>query len=134
MYSEKDPKEVQDFMKELGFPSLEKGDIYNKLIEKFKGKEVTIRQGDAKVVGELHSGTIIFGDHLNLIKLKKEECTPGVLEELRYYDPQNFKPELGHRNFGFVSAAFKEDPETTDLLVIPTDGSIFECEGEKVQL
>ncbi|HEY1041621.1 MAG TPA: hypothetical protein VGE63_02770 [Candidatus Paceibacterota bacterium] len=136
MYSKKDDsKEVQDFMKGLGFPSQEEGDLMDDVVNRFAGKEVVIVNGGAKVVGVLHSPTLIFGNFLNLTQVKEDECTPGILKELHYYHPRNFKPELEKRNFGFVSAGFVQDkdPQKDDLLVVPIDGCKLTCEGETVE-
>lgn len=134
MYSKSDdPKEVQDLMKNLGFPSNEEGDVFENVIKCFKGKEITLMQGELKIIGTLHSVTLIFGNHLNLTKVKEDECSPCVLEQLHYYHPRNFNPELNpkYRNYGFVSAAFTNDndPEKDDLLVVPVDGCTLTCEG-----
>jgi len=133
MYSKKsDKKEVKDFMKNLGFPSSEEGNVFDNVIKCFAGKEVVLTNGNLKIVGTLHSATLIFGNHLNLTRVKEEQCTPGVLKELHYYHPRNFKPELKpkHRNYAFVSAAFtaEKDPEKDDLLVVPVGGCTLTCE------
>jgi len=134
MYSEKnDQKEVKDFMKGLGFPSNEEGDVFDNVIKCFAGKEVTLTKGNLSIVGILHSVTLIFGNHLNLTQVKEDQCSPGILEELHYYHPRNFKSNLEpkSRNYAFVSAAFTEekDPEKDDLLVVPADGCTLTCEG-----
>ena len=68
MYSEKERKEVKDFMKELGFSSLEEREVYEKIIQKLKGKEITIWNEEAKVVGTLHSGTYVQGPKATVTK------------------------------------------------------------------
>ncbi len=79
---------------------------------------------------------MIWGSFINLTEVQEDKCSPGVLDELHYYHPRNYKPEKGKNNFGFVSAAFasEEDPEKADLLVVPATGCILECEGESLQL
>ena len=134
MYSKKDdPKEVQDFMKNLGFPSNEDSNIFENVIKCFKEKEITLINGELKIVGTLHSATLIWGNYLNLTKVKEDECSPDVLEQLHYYHPRNFNPELNpkYRNYGFVNASFvkENDPEKDDLLVVPVDGCTLICEG-----
>jgi hypothetical protein len=134
MYSKKDSTEIKDFMKDLGFPSFEDSEAWNKIEEQFSGKIVTIKHENAKVTGKFHSLTMIWGSYINLTEVQEENCTPGVLEELHYYRPKNYKPELGMHNFGFVSAAFDEDPMKVDLLVVPASGCILECEDKVLNL
>lgn len=134
MYSEKnDPKEVKDFMKDLGFPSNEESDVFSNVIKTFGGKEVTLTKGNLQIVGILHSATQIWGNFLNLTQVKEDQCSTNVLEELKYYHPRNFRADLEpkYRNFGFVSSAFigDKDPEKDDLLVVPVDGCTLTCEG-----
>jgi len=128
MYSKKDPMEIKAFMKILGFSSFEENQVWHKIEEQFSGKIVTIKNGNAEVTGKFHSLTMIWGAHINLTEIQEDKCTPEVLEELDYYHPRNYKKELGKRNFGFVSAAFNEDPKKTDLLVVPAAGCILECD------
>ena len=130
----KEVESSENFMEGLGFPTEDDIDIYDKLLAKYRGKVVTIKNGDLQVVGEFHSLTMIFGNYINLTKVQEEECSSGVLESLNYYHPRDYNAELEQRNFGFVSAAFQEDPKTTDLLVVPTDGVVLECEGPSIQL
>ncbi len=134
MYSKKDDsKEIKDFMKELGFPSDEESTVMDNVCKVFKGKEVILEKRGLRIVGTLHSSTLIFGSFLNLTKVKEDECSPGVLEELRYYHPRDFRSDLEpkSRNYAFVSAAFckENDPEKDDLLVVPIDGVTLTCEG-----
>ena len=135
MYSKNDPDEVQALMQSLGFSSNEDATIIHLVLKKFTGKIVIIKNGgdELQIIGKLHSATLIFGEHLNLIEVQEKKCSKGVLNELNYYHPRNYKPELGKRNFVFVSAAFNEDPQKTDLLVVPITGCSLECEGETFQ-
>ena len=117
---EKDLKKF--FHGDLGFPTNEDSTLFDFLVNKYQGTKIVVYSGNYKVNGTLHSATMIWGNHLNLTSVNEEDCTPGILEQFHYYHPRNYKPELEERNFGFVSAAFAEDPQKTDLLVIPVDG------------
>jgi len=132
MYSEKDSEKLQDFMKDLGFSSDESSRKIDVVLKEFAGKVITIKNGELRLVGKLHSATLIFGEHLNLTEVQEDKCDQNVLKDLDYYHPRNYKPELGQRNFLFVSAAFDEDPAKKDLLVVPTEGCSLECDGKVV--
>jgi hypothetical protein len=107
-------------------------ELIEEVVEMFSQKEVTItdKNGKILVVGTLHSATFEAGQYLNLINIQLDKSSKEILDKEGYYNPKNYNPEKGIQNFKFASDRFKEDPETTDLLVMPVHGCLLFCEGK----
>ena len=107
-------------------------ELIEEVVERFAQKEVTItdNQGHILVVGTLHSATFQAGQYLNLINIQLDKSSKEFLEKEEYYTPKDLNPEKIIKNFRFTSDKFNEDPETTDLLVMPVHERILFCEGK----
>ncbi|MDQ5954805.1 MAG: hypothetical protein QG583_733 [Patescibacteria group bacterium] len=110
-------------------------ELIKKAVEKFSQKEVTItdHQGKVLVVGTLHSATFEAGQYINLVNIQLDKSSKEVLDKEEYYSPKNYNSEKGIHNFRFISDKFNEDPETTDLLVMPVHGCLLFCEDKVVE-
>ena len=107
-------------------------ELIKKVVERFAQKEVTItdNQGRVLVVGTLHSATFEAGQYLNLVNIQLDKSSKEVLDKEGYYNPKSYDRKKGIHNFKFASDRFNEDPETTDLLVMPVHGCLLFCEGK----
>ena len=110
-------------------------ELIKQVVDKFANKEVTITDNNGKVlvVGTLHSATLEVGQYLNLINIQIDKSSKEFLEKEGYYNPQNYNPEKGIQNFKFASDRFNENPEKTDLLVMPIHECVLFCEGKVVE-
>lgn len=126
-------KEIKEFLGDIRSNK----EAWKEIKEKFSGKVVKINHPSGLfVTGKFHSLTSMLVDvFINLTEVQENNCSPNVLNYLGYYHPRNYKKEKGKMNFGFVDASFDEDPEKTDLLLVPiAKGCTLECDGEVLPL
>ncbi|MBP9715176.1 MAG: hypothetical protein KBD52_01670 [Candidatus Pacebacteria bacterium] len=107
-------------------------EFLDSVVQEFKGKvlRITRMKGDVvvgTVVGTLHSRTLVFGEHINLVNIQTDKSSVELLKKYKYYHPKRYKRLLSKRNFRFASAVFQENPRTSDLLVFPVGGCTIEC-------